>query len=110
MRGTLRTQSFVISSTKLSFKYRIAEQKRHQFCSMVKKFHPRINLATLFSTKSYHLNTIKPFFDHENRSLTKCQKSLQGGYPELQNSEYAGHQVGLKDSGSRNLSSLGLMV
>jgi hypothetical protein len=28
---------------------------------LFKKFHPRINLATLFSTKLYLLNTIKPF-------------------------------------------------
>jgi hypothetical protein len=34
--GTLWTQSFVISSTKLSSKYKIAEQKSHQFCSIVK--------------------------------------------------------------------------
>jgi hypothetical protein len=29
MGGTLKTQNFVISSTKLSFKYKIAEQKSH---------------------------------------------------------------------------------
>jgi hypothetical protein len=105
MGGTLKTQKFVISSTKLSCKYKIAEQKCHQFCSMVnfveqnsdfalfrpkaklrlevlfKKFHPRINLATLFSTKLNLLNTIKPFSGHEKRSLTKSQKPLQGGYP-----------------------------
>jgi hypothetical protein len=73
MGGTLKTQSFVISSTKLSFKYKTSEQKCHQFCPMVKfvlnsivilpyfpynpkaklrlevlfkKFHPRLNLAT----------------------------------------------------------------
>jgi hypothetical protein len=28
---------------------------------LFKKFHARINLTTLFSTKSYLLNTIKPF-------------------------------------------------
>jgi hypothetical protein len=80
---------------------------------LFKKFHPRINLATLFLTKSYLLNTIKPFSDHENRSLTKSQKPLQGGYPyepELKNSEYAEHQVGLNDTGSQNFSSQGLMV
>jgi hypothetical protein len=48
---------------------------------LFKKFHPRINLATLFWTKSYLLNTINPFSGHENRSLTKFQKPLQGGYP-----------------------------
>jgi hypothetical protein len=36
MGGTLKTQSFVISGSKLSIKYKIAEQKYHQFCSMVK--------------------------------------------------------------------------
>jgi hypothetical protein len=46
---------------------------------LFKKFHPRINLATLFSTKSYLLNTIQPFSGHENRSSTKSQKPLQGG-------------------------------
>jgi hypothetical protein len=43
----------------------------------------------------------------------KYQNPLQEGdpyEPELQNSEYAGHQVGPKDSGSQNFSSLGLMV
>jgi hypothetical protein len=40
---------------------------------LFKKFHPKINLATLFSTKSYLLNRIKPFSRHENRSLTKSQ-------------------------------------
>jgi hypothetical protein len=45
---------------------------------LFKKIHPRINLATLFSTKLYLLNTIKSFSGHDNRSLTKSQK---GGYP-----------------------------
>jgi hypothetical protein len=44
-------------------------------------FHPRINLATLFSTKSYLLNTIKPFSGHENRPLTKSQNPQKRGYP-----------------------------
>jgi hypothetical protein len=30
---------------------------------LFKKFHPRINLKTLFLTKSYLLNMIKPFLD-----------------------------------------------
>jgi hypothetical protein len=58
---------------------------------LFKKFHPRINRTTLFSTKLYLLNTIKPFLGHENCSLTKPQKPLQEGYPkepEFQNSEY----------------------
>jgi hypothetical protein len=86
---------------------------RLRFEVLFKKFQPRINLATLYYTKSYLLNTIKPFLGHENRSLTKFQKPLQGGYPEepeLLNSEYAEHQVSPKVSGSQNFSSLGLMV
>jgi hypothetical protein len=43
---------------------------------LFKKFYPRINLATLFSTKLYLLNTINSFSGHENRSLTKSQKPL----------------------------------
>jgi hypothetical protein len=33
---------------------------------LLKRFHPRINLTTLFFNKTYLLNTIKPFLDHEN--------------------------------------------
>jgi hypothetical protein len=65
---------------------------------LFKRFHPRIKLTTFFSTKTYLLNTIKPFLDHENRSLGPKQQNLEkpllGGYPEepeFQNSEYAGH-------------------
>jgi hypothetical protein len=36
MAGTLKIQSFVISSTKLSFEYKIAEQNAISFFSMVK--------------------------------------------------------------------------
>jgi hypothetical protein len=64
---------------------------------LFKEFHPRVNLTTLFLTKTYLLNTIKPFSDHENRSLgpkqQNLEKPLSGGYPEepeFQNSEYAG--------------------
>jgi hypothetical protein len=39
----------------------------------------RINVTTIFLTKSYLLNTIKPFSGHENRSLAKFQKPSQGG-------------------------------
>jgi hypothetical protein len=35
---------------------------------LFKKFHPRINLTPLFFTKSYLLNTIKPFSGHEKIS------------------------------------------
>jgi hypothetical protein len=48
---------------------------------LFKKFHPRINLTTLFLTKSYLLNTIKPFSGHENRFLTKFQKTFTRGVP-----------------------------
>jgi hypothetical protein len=48
---------------------------------LFKKFHPRINLTTLFFFKSYLLNTIKPFSGHENRSLTKSQKTFTRGIP-----------------------------
>jgi hypothetical protein len=36
MGETPKTQNFVISSAKLSLNYKIAGQKCHQFCSMVK--------------------------------------------------------------------------
>jgi hypothetical protein len=48
---------------------------------LFKKIYPRRNLTTLFSTKSYLLNTIKPFSGHENRSLTKFQKTFTRGVP-----------------------------
>jgi hypothetical protein len=48
---------------------------------LFKKFHPRIDLTTLLSTKSYLLNTIKPFSGHENRSLTKSQKTFTREVP-----------------------------
>jgi hypothetical protein len=47
----------------------------------IRKFYPRINLTTLFLTISYLLNTIKPFSNHENRSLTKSQKTFTRGVP-----------------------------
>jgi hypothetical protein len=40
-----------------------------RFEVLFKRFHPRINLTTLFLAKIYLLNTIKLFSDHENRSL-----------------------------------------
>jgi hypothetical protein len=48
---------------------------------LLKKFHPRINLTTLFLTKSYLLNTIKPFSGHVNQSLPKSQKTFTRGVP-----------------------------
>jgi hypothetical protein len=48
---------------------------------LFKRFYPRINLTTLFLTKLYLLNTIKPFPCHENRSLTKSQKTFTRGVP-----------------------------
>jgi hypothetical protein len=56
---------------------------------LFKKFDPRI------SPKTYLLNTINPFSDHENRSKGPKQQNLEkpllGGYakkPESPNSEY----------------------
>jgi hypothetical protein len=42
-----------------------------------KKFHPKINLTTLFLTKIYTLNTIKPFSGHKNRPLGLKQQNLK---------------------------------
>jgi hypothetical protein len=56
-----------------------------RFEVLSKRFHPRINLTALFFTKTYLLNTIKLFSDHENRSLGPKQQNLEkpllGGYP-----------------------------
>jgi hypothetical protein len=49
-----------------------------RFEVLFKRFHPRINLTTLFSTKIYLLNTIKLFSDHENRSLKPKQQNIVG--------------------------------
>jgi hypothetical protein len=54
---------------------------RLRFEILFKKTHPRINLTTLFSTKIYLLNTIKPFLSHKNCSLTKSQNPSQRGCP-----------------------------
>jgi hypothetical protein len=43
---------------------------------LFKRFHPRINLTTLFLTKTYLLNTIKPFSDHEYRFLGPKQQKV----------------------------------
>jgi hypothetical protein len=55
-----------------------------RFKVLFKEFHPRVNLTTLFTTKTYLLNTIKLFSDHENRSLGPKQQNLEkpllGGY------------------------------
>jgi hypothetical protein len=48
---------------------------------LFKKLHPRKNLTTLFLSELYLLNTIKPFSGHENRSLTKSQKTFTSGVP-----------------------------
>jgi hypothetical protein len=48
---------------------------------LFKKTHPRITLTTLFLTKIYLLNTIKPFWSHENYSLTKIPTPLTKGVP-----------------------------
>jgi hypothetical protein len=54
---------------------------RLRFEILFKKTHPRENLATLFLTVIYLLNTIKPFSSHENCSLTKSQKPSTTGVP-----------------------------
>jgi hypothetical protein len=46
---------------------------------LFKKFHPRINLATLFSTKSYLLNTIKPFLRPWKPFLDQISKTFIRG-------------------------------
>jgi hypothetical protein len=87
-----------------------------RFEVLFKKFRPRINLATLFFTKLYLLNTIKPFLGQETWSLGpklhNLKKPLLGGYPEPEflNSENAGHQVGPNEARNQNFSFLGLMV
>jgi hypothetical protein len=48
-----------------------------RFEVLFKRFHPRINLTTLFLTKTYLLNTIKPFSDHENWSLGPKEQNLE---------------------------------
>jgi hypothetical protein len=40
-----------------------------RFEVLFKKFHPRINRTTLLFTKTYLLNTIKPFLGHEIWSI-----------------------------------------
>jgi hypothetical protein len=44
---------------------------------LFKKFHPRTNLTTLFLTKTYILNTIKPFSGHKNWPLGLKQQNLK---------------------------------
>jgi hypothetical protein len=60
------------------------------------RFHPRVNLTTILLSKTYLLNTIKLFSDHENWPLGPKQQNLEkplfGGYPqepEFQNLEYS---------------------
>jgi hypothetical protein len=52
---------------------------RLRFEFLFKKTHPRINLTTLFLPKIYLLNTIKPFYSHENCSLKKNSKPFTKG-------------------------------
>jgi hypothetical protein len=86
MGGTLRTQNFVLWWNSLNkivispyFPCNLKMKLRLEV--LFKKFHPRINMTTLFLTKLYLLNTIKPFSGHENRSLTKSQKAFTRGVP-----------------------------
>jgi hypothetical protein len=48
-----------------------------RFEVLFKKFYPRINRTTLFSTKTYLLNTIKPFLGHETWSLGPKLQNLK---------------------------------
>jgi hypothetical protein len=59
----------------------LVPKARLRFEILFKKTHPRINLTTLFFTKIYLLNTIRPFSSHANCSLTNSQNPLQKGYP-----------------------------
>jgi hypothetical protein len=71
--------------------YFLDPKARLRFEILFKNTHLRINLTTLFLTKIYLLNTIKPISSHENCSLTKSQNPLQRRYPkepEFQSSEY----------------------
>ena len=103
MGGTLRMPNFKNLSTQLTLQYEIAEEKCNQICSQMKngkncdfalchievprvnlrfevlfkEFHPRINLITLFFTKTYLENTKKLFLGHENWSLGPKQHNLK---------------------------------
>jgi hypothetical protein len=48
-----------------------------RFEVLFKKFYPRINLTTLFPTKTYTLNTMQPFSGQENRPLELKQQNLK---------------------------------
>jgi hypothetical protein len=48
-----------------------------RFEVLFKKFHPRINLTTLFFTKIYLRNTFKLLLGHENWSLGPKQHNLK---------------------------------
>jgi hypothetical protein len=48
-----------------------------RFEVLFKKFLPRINLTTFFSTKTYILSTIKPFPGHKNPPLGLKQQNLK---------------------------------
>jgi hypothetical protein len=62
--------------------FSILEPKaRLRFEILFKKTHHKINLATLFLTKIYLLNTIKPFSSHEICPLTKISKPFTKGVP-----------------------------
>jgi hypothetical protein len=61
----------------VKFVEHVRPKVKFRFEVLFKKFHPRINLTTLFYPKPHLLNTIKPFPGHENRSLAKLQNPLQ---------------------------------
>jgi hypothetical protein len=55
----------------------IRPKAKLRFEVLFKKFHSRLNRTTLYLTRSYLLNTMKPISGLETRSLTKFQKPLQ---------------------------------
>jgi hypothetical protein len=48
---------------------------KSRFEVLFKKCHPRINLTRILPTKTYLLNTLKPFSSHENQSLGPTQQT-----------------------------------
>jgi hypothetical protein len=96
----------------LYFPYKSLGRKL-RFEVLFKKFHPKINMTTLFLTKIYLLNTKMAFCGDENWYLGPKQQNLDkpllGGYPwepKFQNSEYEMHWIGFKDHRSLNFRTL----
>jgi hypothetical protein len=69
---------------------------RLRFEILFKKTHPRISLITLFLTKIYLLNTIKPFSSPENSSLTKISKPFKKVFKVFPHTENVGKKQQVK--------------